>query len=597
MGTMVHPNPQFERKRWTSLDGPWSFAFSTATSEHDVAWRGTIEVPYAPEAPLSGVEEGGYHPVAWYRRTFAVPEAWADGRVVLHLGAVDYAARVFLNGSLVVSHEGGHTPFEADVTDVLVDGEQVLVVRAEDDPHDVAKPRGKQDWRAEPHAIWYPRTTGIWQSVWLEAVPATHVAAVRMIPDMAAFAIRLEVDLAGDLARGLAGARLDVRFTLGERELASDGWTVPASESGSLSLSVARTVHLNRPTMDDVSALLWSPEHPNVIDVHLALVGDRGVLDEIATYTALRSVRTEAGAFLLNERPYRLRLALDQGYWDDGLLTPPSDDALRHDVELAKALGFNGVRKHQKVEQPRYLYWADRLGLLVWEEMPSAYIFGGRTVERLTREWLEVLRRDGNHPCIVAWVCFNESWGVPLLAASREQRHAVAALYHLTRSLDGTRLVVGNDGWEHVATDLLTVHDYAADPATLRRRFGTREAAQASVAGRLDHGRLTVLPHARLDAAPASEPAADGPPIVLSEFGGVRFHPGADGWGYQQVEDEASFVALYRELVAAASAPGLAGFCYTQFADTFQEQNGLLFSDRRPKAPLEALSAATRGGG
>ncbi len=588
----VHPRPQFERNPWTSLNGPWEYAFCEAESAREVAWQGTLEVPFAPEAALSGLGDRAFHPVVWYRRRFAVPDGWQGTHVHLHLGAVDYAARVYLNGSVVATHEGGHTPFGADVTDALVPGEQELVVRAEDDPRDVARPRGKQDWRLEPHAIWYPRTTGIWQTVWLEAVPPTHIERLRMVPDLAAGAVRLEAELRGELG----GAVLEAVFSLCGDELARDLWSAPSAADGGAIL--ARTVHLAAPPMDDLVGLLWSPEHPNLIDVNLTLRRGDTVLDCVSSYTALRSVRTEAGAFLLNERPYRLRLALDQGYWDDGLLTAPSDAALRRDVELAKELGFNGVRKHQKIEQPRYLYWADRLGLLVWEEMPSAYAFGPEMLARLTREWLEVLERDANHPCIVAWVCFNESWGVPLLASSAEQRHAVAALYHLTRAVDGSRPVIGNDGWEHVATDLLTLHDYAPDPETLRRRFGTPESARASAAQRLGHGRLGTLPGATLDAPPAGADAGAGaPPIVLSEFGGVRFHPEGEGWGYQQVDDAASFVEVYGKLVAAASSEALAGFCYTQFADTFQEQNGLLFSDRRPKAPVEALAAATRGGG
>ena len=317
-----------------------------------MTWSGDIRVPYPPESELSGVNDPGFHPVVWYRRSFSPPESWRDGRVILHFGAVDYRARVWVNGQLVAEHEGGHTPFSADITDVLGDGEQEVVVRAEDDPLDLEKPRGKQDWQPEPHGIWYPRTSGIWQSVWLERVADTHIAEVRFTPDLANFAVLSEVEVAGD-AEGLA---LELSFRLGDELLASDRLELQGPK-------VARKVHLAVSGFDDLRRFIWSPEHPNLIDITLELYRGDTLLDTVTSYTGLRSVEARDGKFFLNGRPYFLRLALDQGYWDESLLAAPSDEALKRDVELAKALGFNGVRKHQKIEDPRYLYWADKLGL------------------------------------------------------------------------------------------------------------------------------------------------------------------------------------------------------------------------------------------
>ncbi len=614
-----YPRPQFVRSHWQSLDGLWRYAFDEAEQPSEVTWQGDICVPFPPEAPLSGVGNQEFHPVVWYQRTFSVPEAWRGERVHLRFGAVDYSAKVWVNGSFVVVHEGGHTPFSADITAVLGEGAATVTVRAEDDPLDLHKPRGKQDWEREPHSIWYPRTTGIWQTVWIEPVPARAVAEVRFTPDLTRFALETEVTLAGDCA----GCTLEVRFILGDVVLAEDGWAVPAitqtsatptsvtstadtstaatptsvtsslgkRTSSALTLGtsapakVTRTVHLATPGLDEFQHLLWSPEHPNLIDVTFTLRQSETVLDEVRSYTALRSVEARNGKFYLNGRPYFLRLALDQGYWDESLLAAPSDDALKRDVKLAKVMGFNGVRKHQKIEDPRYLYWADKLGLLVWAEMPSAYAFSADTLERLTREWLEVIDRDYNHPCIVTWVCFNESWGVPDLPHSAAQRHAVAALYHLTKALDPTRPVVGNDGWEHVVTDLLTVHDYSRKAKTLKKRYGSAEASLATSAQTLEHGRTLLL-----DGV-----TAEGQPVILSEFGGARFHPEGAGWGYQQVQSPEALLEVYAAMIRTLT--GLAGFCYTQFADTFQEQNGLLYSDRRPKVSLRALNRATRGKG
>jgi hypothetical protein len=570
-----YPRPQFVRDDWSCLDGEWRFATTPTADPARVAWDARIRVPFAPEAPLSGIGDPSYRPVVWYQRDFEVPEAWSGRRLLLHFGAVDHAARVWLNGQQVMAHDGGHTPFSADVTGALVPGVQTLTVRAEDDPHDMLKPRGKQDWRPEPHGIWYPRTSGIWQSVWLEPVHDVHLTGVRFTPDVPGFAIAVEARLSAPVDGELA-----VEVRLGDELLAADRWALRGTR-------LSRSIVLPDPGIDDARRhYLWSPERPNLLDVRLSLESDGVVVDEVQSYAALRSVSARNGYVQLNGLPYPLRMVLDQGYWPDGLLTAPNAEALRRDVELTKAMGFNGARKHQKIEDPRYLYWADKLGLLVWEELPSAYAFGPQAVARLAREWIEAIERDYNHPSIVAWVAFNESWGVPDLPDVAAQRHAVAALYHLAKSLDASRLVIGNDGWEHVVTDVLTVHDYSRDPATLSARYGSREASRHTLLRTLEHGRVGLL-----------DPAEQrGQPIVLSEFGGIRYHPDAAGWGYQQADTPEALLDRYTAMMAALSPVGLAGFCYTQFCDTFQEQNGLLYADRQPKVRLDSLEAATRRG-
>ncbi len=389
-------------------------------------------------------------------------------RLIVRFGAVDYAASVWINDRPAGGHEGGYTPFGVDATPFLRGaGPQTLVVRAEDDPHDLAKPRGKQDWQAEPHAIWYPRTTGIWQTVWLERLPAVSIGTLRWTSDLEAWAIGVEALLDGPPRGDL---RLAVRLLAGDELLADDRYAVVAGE-------VHRVIALSDPGIDDFrNELLWSPEAPNLIRAEVELRGRDGeLLDEVASYTALRSIGLQGDRFLLNGRPLRLRMVLDQGYWPETGLSPPDPGALRRDVELAKAMGFNGVRKHQKLEDPRYLGWADRLGLLVWSEMPSAYRFTRRSVERVTREWKEAMRRDLSHPCLVAWVPFNESWGVPDLPTNPAQRDYVQALYHLTKTLDPSRPVIGNDGWESVATDIVGIHNYDDDPRRLAQRYGAAE--------------------------------------------------------------------------------------------------------------------------
>ncbi|MGK3959688.1 glycoside hydrolase family 2 protein [Sorangium sp. So ce118] len=579
-----YPRPQLRRAGWTSLNGTWAFALDPEARWRrpgEVVWDRVIEVPFSPETERSGIGEMGSYRACFYRRTFEAPDLRQGERLVLHFGAVDYEATVWVEGSLVARHVGGYTPFSVDITDYLgACGPQEIVVRAEDDPTDLAKPRGKQDWQDEPHSIWYPRTTGIWQTVWLERVPRTSIGSVRWASSLTRWELDCYARLAGERRDDL---RLRVRLHCDDALLADDTYTVVAGE-------VHRRVALSDPGIDDFrNHLLWSPESPTLIQAELELLGRGGeVLDRIRSYTALRSIAIQGDRIVLNGRPLPLRMVLDQGYWPETGMTPPDDHALRRDVELAREMGFNGVRKHQKIEDPRYLYWADTLGLMVWEEMPSAYRFTAQSVERLTREWIDAVERDYSHPCVIAWVPFNESWGVPNLPDNAWERHWVEALYHLTRTLDSTRPVVGNDGWESVATDIIGIHDYDADAERIARRYHAEEVRPRLFQRERPGGRLLVLDGHR---------GTGELPIILSEFGGIALRRGAPGiWGYSFCNDPRSFARAYESLLGAVrSVELLSGFCYTQFADTYQEANGLLYADRTPKFPLHEIRAATRG--
>ena len=581
----AYPRPQLQRPDWWSLNGRWEFAIDAAgrwERPAEATFDREIVVPFAPETPASGIGDTGFYQAVWYRRTFDPPPLLEGERLVLHFGAVDYSATVWVNDVRVVQHEGGYAPFSVDVTDVLrPEGAQTLVVRAEDDPHDLAKPRGKQDWQREPHSIWYPRTTGIWQTVWFERVPPTRITWLRWASSLDRWEISL--DLRVDGPRRNEGLRVKVKLSVRGQIIADDTYQLVAGE-------VHRRIALSDPGIDDFrNELLWSPHRPTLIDVEMELWGGRGQrLDVVRSYTALRSIATQGDRVLLNGRPYHLRMVLDQGYWAQTGLTPPSDAALRRDVELAKAMGFNGVRKHQKVEDPRYLYWADRLGLLVWGEMPSPYRFTKNSIERLTKQWLEIVARDQSHPCVAAWVPFNESWGVPDLPTIPEQRHWVAALYHLTNTLDATRPVIGNDGWESVQTDILAIHDYDHLPERMCRRYHSEDELPRILERERPGGRrLVVQGHAEHTKIP----------VMLTEFGGIAYHPDPTRtWGYSRCETVAELEARYVALLEAVNRITLfAGFCYTQFTDTYQEANGLLTMDRQPKLPLATIKEATEG--
>jgi beta-galactosidase/beta-glucuronidase len=534
-------------------------------------------VPFAPETDRSGIKDCGLYRGCWYRRRFSAPLLSNGRRLLLHFGAVDYEASVWVDGTFATHHEGGYTPFYVDITELLdADrAEHEVIVYAFDDPLDLAKPRGKQDWQLYPHSIWYPRTTGIWQTVWLECVPATRIKRLQWLPSLEHWEIAIDAAIHGSSSAKL---RLGVHLHVGDLTLAQDHYTIVAGE-------VHRRIALSDPGIDDFrNELLWSPERPTLIEAQLQLFDAAGnQLDSLASYTALRSFTVQGDRFLLNGRPYPLRMVLDQGYWKDSGMTPPDDAATRRDVELARAMGFNGVRKHQKIEIPRYLFWADRIGLLVWEEMPSAYRFTKDSVERLTRQWFDILRRDVSHPCIMAWVPFNESWGVPNLPDSMPERNYVRALYYLTKTQDPSRPVVGNDGWESVATDIIGIHDYDESTERINRRYWAHNVLPTLLKRERPGGRSLVL-----EGHPRREH-----PIVLSEFGGIAFSSESHTWGYSRTDSAAAFSQRFTALMRVArSLELLAGYCYTQFADTYQEANGLLCADRTPKIPIQQIAAA-----
>jgi len=554
------------RHEWLNLNGTWEFEYDDSNLGMKEAWYVSnrlfsqqIVVPFPFQSELSGINDPTFHDVVWYRRSFELPADWQQ-RVVLHFGAVDYRASVWLNGEYVTSHEGGNTPFKAEIN--ALPGRNYLVVRVEDLSTDLEQPRGKQFWKEQSESIFYTRTTGIWQTVWLEPVASAYIERVNITPNIDDHAVKLEYRV----THPVMGQELAVEITYAGRIMVRETVWVQAVPYLAACVITLPELHL------------WSPEHPNLYDVTFRLKNGDHILDEVTSYFGMRKVSTHGGKFMLNNEPYTQKLVLDQGYFPESLLAAPSDDALRNDVELAKSMGFNGVRKHQKVEDPRYLYWADQLGLLVWGEMANCHTFGDTAVKRITAEWQEAVERDYNHPSIVVWVPLNESWGVPHLTTDKRQPDHSMALVYLTRSLDQSRLVVSNDGWEHTHSDLCTIHDYT-DNKDIAKRYKTSSRAAASKPA----NRVIYLPGY----------AYHGEPLILSEFGGIAFKQSKwDGWGYSSAEDAGEFTRRYREVMELVfSLPVIDGYCYTQFCDVEQEINGLLTYDRKPKIDLAIIRA------
>jgi beta-galactosidase/beta-glucuronidase len=570
-----HPQPQFQREEWRSLNGPWEFEFDDSNQGLNADWAGgtkkfsrTITVPFCFESAKSGIGDTSFHPWVWYRRALDIPAAWKGKRVLLHFGAVDYQAMVWVNGKLAGSHEGGSTPFWFDVTPLLKASGNTVTLRAFDPPADRSIPRGKQYWEPKSRGIFYTRTSGVWQTVWMEAVSPTFLELVRITPTTDG-AVRFDATVNNPQP----DVELRAIVSFDKRRVAE------AMSEATRERATAGAI-ISDPT-------LWTPEAPRLYDVVFELRRGGQTVDRVNSYFGFRSVAMGGGRFLLNGRPYYFKMVLDQGYWPESTLTPPSDAAIQFDIRAAKGMGFNGARKHQKLEDPRFLYWADKLGYLVSSEAANSYLFDERYVERFNREWIESVERDYNHPSIVMWVPINESWGTPNLRDPRQQNH-LRALYTLTHTLDGTRPVIDNDGWEHAdLTDIFAVHNYARTGEQLYNIYKVILDPKATPPS---GGRPPLAPGIGYNGAPPA----------LTEFGGIAFIPqGAKvpetAWGYSGVEKTAEdALSRLRGLYEAIAKLPFAGICYTQMTDVEQEINGLLTYDRKPKFDRKALLELNR---
>jgi beta-galactosidase/beta-glucuronidase len=576
-----YPRPHLVRHDWHNLNGEWEFAFDDTDQGLLEGWQdgralpARITVPFAYQTPLSGINEKGIHEIVWYTRSFEVHEDWLAKDILLHFGAVDYRSSVWVNGQEVGHNQGGHVPFSFNISPYLQEGKNRLVVRVED-KQDLHQPRGKQASTGVPAAFDYYCTTGIWQTVWLEPAPQVRIEDIRITPYEKDEVFNVQIYLHAYYGKWELTA--DV-FDKGKKVATSTQTTHGATASLSLVIPKAKR---------------WTPESPHLYDITITLCKDDETLDEIKTYAGLRSIEIIDGQLHINGTPRYLAMILDQGYWPDGGITAPSDAALKFDVEITKKLGFNGSRKHQKIEDPRWLYWCDKLGLFVWGEMANARAWSVKAEELLMAEWERVVRRDYNHPCIITWVPMNESWGVPGLRDNHPGQYAyVERIVSLTRRLDQFRPIVDNDGWEHTdVSDICAIHDYAATGDEMRRGF--QEITRGG----------SLRQHA-WDGTPLFSLGSQyhGQPIMLTEVGGflmvpLDIPPEKRDFAfkcYGSVESYEELLQKYTDLMEGiADIPAVHGFCYTQLTDIEQEVNGLLTYDRQLKIPAEKIAAVHR---
>lgn len=574
-----HPRPDFVRETFYNLNGVWQFAFDDLDEGISRGWMKpdtrlplVITVPFAYQTKLSGLgPTDEIHPIIWYRRTFTMPPEMRGKRILLRFGAVDYSCCVYINGRQAGTHTGGYTPFALDITSLLGEGENDLCLRVEDAP-DCTQPRGKQYWKRGLMGCWYTPVSGIWQTVYLEAVGEYAMRYIHVTPDIDRHMFTAEIALDRqprmpmevEMAVSFEGElRQIVRVTVSDRILRIPVEMIVCGE------------------LDPIE--IWTPGHPALYDLRVRLLRGKEQVDQVDTYFGMRKIERRDGRIYLNNSPLYQKLILDQGYWPDSLITPPSDEAIRIDLQYTLKLGYNGARKHQKIEDPRYYYWADKMGVLVWGEMPSPYDFSDETVRNLADTMLGFIERDFNHPSIITWVPLNESWGVRQIYTDKRQQAAGRMLYYLTKAADGTRLCSSNDGWEQVTTDICALHDYADEKSVITAHFASRDEVEQHAC---DWRSCYV----------DSEKPTGKEAFMVTEYGGIALMTtgiqdemcGMKTWGYHDkvTNEEAFFLRLKGLTDGIREIPYCQGYCYTQLTDVMQEINGLLTPGRQPKVDV-----------
>jgi beta-galactosidase/beta-glucuronidase len=493
----------------------------------------------------------------WYKREIEVPENWLNGKVLLHFGAVDYETEVWVNGQSVGTHRGGYSSFCFDITGQVLAGRNTVTVCAEDDVRSGLQPSGKQSAKYDSYNCLYTRTTGIWQTVWLEYVPEAYMSGMKLVPDPVNECIHLEVAVAGNAA----GAKLTASAAYGGTTMGVSGVTVSGP-------SVKLTVPLSE-------VHLWEVGNGRLYDLTLTLEQPGKESDVVASYFGLRDLRLDGMAFRINGKSVFQRLVLDQGFYPDGIYTAPSDEALRKDIEISMEMGFNGARLHEKIFEPRFLYWADKLGYLVWGEHANwgLNITTSQGLAQFLPEWVEGVERDFNHPSLVGWCPFNETWDRD---GSKQDNEVLRIVYEVTKRLDPTRPVIDTSGNFHVVTDIFDIHDYDQNPETFRAKYEPMKSGGEvynNFPKRQTYG---------------------GQPYFVSEYGGIWWNPGqTDGkaWGYgNRPASEKEFIERYDGLTSALlEHPMMFGFCYTQLYDVELEVNGLYTYERQPKFDPEII--------
>lgn len=578
-----YPRPQFVRENWENLNGEWNFSFDDKNCGEKEKWYISfpealkIQVPFTYETKLSGIQDETCHNQIWYQRNITVNQRELnEHRLMLHFEGSDFCTKVWVNGQYAGEHKGGYSRFSFDITNMVKVGENSLTVKVEDS-FNTQQPRGKQRWVNENFGCWYVQTTGIWKTVWTEYVPETSLEFAKMTPVFSKGVLELEYQI--NAAECTYKKKVEVTAEVSFKDILINQ-TVTRIESDSVKVTLD-VVHRGDCGFEWGGIRPWSPESPELYDITFKVAVDGKVTDIITSYFAMREIRIDGPNILLNGRPIYQRLILDQGYWKDSHLTPPSEEALIEDIDKIHALGYNGLRKHQKIEDERFLYWCDVKGMLVWSEMAAAYEYSDNAVEEFTQEWIKIVRQNYNHPCIITWTPVNESWGVSQVETVRTEQHFTEMIYHLTKSMDPYRPVIVNDGWEHTVSDIITLHDYEENGDIFYKRYVEyqKEILNSDVY------------HCGFKSAMANGYTYHGQPVIISEYGGIAFNNDDSGWGYgNKVNTKEEFIKRFDDITTAVKKlPYCCGFCYTQVTDVQQEINGLMDIDRNFKVDPKVI--------
>lgn len=565
-----YPRPQFVRDSWTNLNGEWNFVFDDDNKgEINQFYKvfpesQKIQVPFTYETKMSGINDEKVHKNIWYQKDINIRKIDINSRTIIHFEGSDYTTKLWVNGNFVGMNIGGYHRFSFDITQYLKEGDNNFTIKVEDSLSK-SQPRGKQRYKTESWKCWYIQTTGIWKTIWLENIPKNYILSVKNTPNYEDKSI--EIELLINITE-----KDSVNFEI-ETEIIYDNKIINVERHKiEDDISNYKMDICNLENNHEIK--YWSPEHPYLYDINYKLYHEGILIDKVESYFGIRKISIENSKILLNNKELYLKMILDQGYWADSHLTPPSEEAIVKDIEIVKKYGFNGIRKHQKIEDERFLYYCDINGILVWGKMANCYEFNDKSVSSFMNEWIKVVKQNYNHPCIMTWVPINESWGIHEVSTNENEQNFANSLYYITKSLDKTRPVISNDGWEHTISDIITIHDYKQDPGLLYKEYNDKD--------------LSVLNNKKeyngIHKLFSGNYIYNGQPVIMSEYGGTALNS-EKGWGYgKQVCNEEEFIQRFKNLTdVIRKTKYISGYCYTQLTDVQQEINGLVDENRKDK--------------
>lgn len=572
-----YPRPQFVRKEWESLNGEWNFIFDDNDEGETKQYfkyfpmKLKINVPFTYETKLSGIEDESIHYIIWYNRKINISkEQLQNNKIMLNFEGSDYKTKVWINRNYIGENIGAYSRFSFDIEKYVIEGENDITIKVEDSLSK-DQPRGKQRYKKESWGCWYIQTTGIWKTIWIEWVTKKHLKNVKVTPKTNKVQLEIETDLSEqDIEEQKYYIETEISFN---NQILNRTKEIINNNYQKIEMDIVQ-----EGVEHEIQE--WSINNPNLYDINYKLYCEDKAIDIVDSYFGIRDITIKGDKIYLNGEQLYLKLILDQGYWKESHLTPPNEESLIKDIESVLAFGYNGIRKHQKVEDERFLYWCDVKGVLVWSEMANCYNFDDNSLQNFTNEWIRVVKQNYNHPSIITWVPINESWGIPEVSICEKEQNFATTLYYLTKAIDNTRPVISNDGWEHTISDIITIHDYKQEDELLYQEYTDKDM---KVLNNLKeyNGKHRLFSNGY---------KYEGQPVIMSEYGGIAINS-EKGWGYgKQVKDEKELVERFKKLTKTIkNISYISGYCYTQLTDVQQEINGLMDEERKCKIDSDII--------